>query len=147
MTHIVFIDSNFAGIEGMQRAAALGYQFSAVMAETLMHYHMNDTTRGALAAADRVVWLDRTSDPVRLGAALRKSVADGPIDAVISHLEYCVEPLAQVCAELGLRYTNPGAVRLARNKHLGRARLDSAGVPSARFAFARTVDEAVAAFR
>lgn len=147
MTHLVFVDSNFAGIGGLSRAKALGYQFSAVMSEGLMLYHMNDATRRALAGADRVLWIDRTTDRTQLAGALRQILAERPIDAVISHLEYCVEPLAQVCVELGLRYTNLDAVRLARNKHLCRERLRSARVPSARFAFARTLDEAVAGFR
>lgn len=144
MSHLVFVDSNFSGIEGLRRARALGHSFSAVMSEGLMLYHMNDATRQALAGAERVLWLERTTDPVDLGGALRRILAERPIDAVISHLEYCVEPLARVCAELGLRYTSADAVQLARNKHLCRARLRDAGVPSARFAFARTVDEAVA---
>jgi biotin carboxylase len=147
VTHLVFVDSNFAGIEAMSRAEALGYRFSAVMSEALILYHMNDATRRTLAGADRVVWIERTTDPTQLAGALRRILTECPIDAVISHLEYCVEALAQVCVELGLRYTNLDAVRLARNKHLCRARLDSAGVPSARCAFARTLDEAVAGFR
>jgi biotin carboxylase len=146
MTHLVFVDSNFSGIEGMRRARELGHRFSAVMSEGLVLYHLNDATRRILAGAERVLWIDRTTDPVQLGGALRRIAAEQPIDAVISHLEYCVEPLAQVCVELGLRYTRADAVRLARNKHLCRARLRDAGVASARFAFARTVDEAVAGF-
>lgn len=147
MTHIVFVDSNFSGIDGLRRAKALGHHVSAVMSEGLILYRMNDATREALAGADRVLWIDRTTDPLQLGGALRQLLAERPIDAVISHLEYCVESVAQVCAELGLRYTDLEAVRLARNKHLCRERLHRAGVPSARFAFARTVDEAVAGFR
>jgi biotin carboxylase len=146
VTHLVFVDSNFSGIEGLRRAKALGYPFSAVMSEGLMLYHMNDATRQALAGAERVLWIDRTTDEGQLASALRQIRAERPIDAVISHLEYCVEPLARVCVELGLRYTSANAVRLARNKHLCRAQLRDAGVPSARFAFARTVDEAVAGF-
>lgn len=147
MTHLVFIDSNFAGIDGMNRAKLLGHQFSAVMSENLMHYYLNDETKRVLATAERVLWIERTTDPSQLAGALRQIRAERPIDAVISHLDYCVEPLAQVCAELGLRYTSAEGARLARNKHLCRARLDSAGVPSACFAFARTVEEAVAGFR
>ncbi len=147
MTHVVFVDSNFTGIEGLRRAKALGHQFSAVMSEGMMLYRMNDATRRDLAGANQVVWIERTTDPIQLAGALRQILAEGPIDAVISHLEYCTEAVAQVCLELGLRYTNVDAVRLARNKHLCRARLDSAGVPSARFAFARTLDEAIAGFR
>jgi biotin carboxylase len=147
VTHLVFVDSNFAGIEALGRAKALGYQFSAVMSEGLILYHMNDATRRILAGADRVLWIDRTTDPTQLAGALRRILAERPIDAVISYLEYCVEALAQVCAELGLRYTNLDAVRLARNKHRCRERLHGADVPSARFAFARTLEEAVAGFR
>lgn len=147
MSHIVFVDSNFAGIDGMNRAKRLGHRFSALMSEGMNHYHMNDATRAVLATAERVLWLDRTTDPAQLAAALRQIRAEQPIDAVISHLEYCVEALAQACGELGLRYTSAEGARLARNKHLCRARLDSVGVPSARFAFARTIDEAVAGFR
>jgi biotin carboxylase len=147
VTHLVFVDSNFAGIDGMNRAKVLGYPFSAVMSEGMLNYYMNDEARRVLAGAERVVWVERTTDAAQLAGALRQIRAERPIDAVISHLEYCVEPLAQACAELGLRYTSAEGARLARNKHLCRARLDSAGVPSARFAFARTVDEAVAGFR
>lgn len=147
MTHVVFVDSNFAGIDGMRRASELGHEFSAVMSEALILYHRNDATRRVLASAHRVLWIDRTTDPGQLIGALRQILAERPIDAVISHLEYCVEALALACAELGLRYTSADAVRLARNKHRCRARLHSAGVPSARFAFARTLDEAVAGFR
>ncbi len=147
MSHVVFVDSNFCGIEGLRRSRELGHQFSAVMSETLQHYRLNDATRRVLASAERVLWIDRTTDPAELAGALRRIAAERPIDAVISHLDDCVEPLAQVCAELGLRYTGAEGARLARNKHLCRERLHSAGVPSARFAFARTVDEAVAGFR
>jgi biotin carboxylase len=146
LTHVVFVDSNFAGIEGMRRAKELGYKFSAVMSEGMMLYHMNDATRRILAGADRVLWVDRTTEPAPLNTALRRIHAEQPIDAVFSHLEHCVEALSQAAAELGLRYTNVEAARLARNKHLARERLRSAGVPSARFAFARTLDEAVAGF-
>jgi biotin carboxylase len=147
VTHVVFVDSNFAGIDGMRRARALGHQFSAVMSEALILYHMNDDTRRVLAGAERVLWIDRTTDRIQLAGALRQILAERPIDAVISHLEYCVEALAEVCVELGLRYTSVDAVRLARNKHHCRERLRRAGVPSARFAFARTLDDAVAGFR
>jgi biotin carboxylase len=147
VTHLVFVDSNFSGIEGLRRCRELGYQFSAVMSETLQYYHLNDATRRALAGAERVLWIDRTTDPIQLAGALRQILAERPIDAVISHLDDCIEPLARVCLELGLPYTGAEGARLARNKHLCRERLDSAGVPSARFAFARTVDEAVAGFR
>jgi biotin carboxylase len=147
LSHVVFVDSSFSGIEGMRRAKALGHQFSAVMSDGLVMYHMNDETRGVLASADRVLWLDRTTDPAQLVRALRQILAERPIDAVISHMEYCIEALSKACAELGLRYTNVEAVRLARNKHLARERLRNAGVPSARFAFARTLDEAIAGFR
>ncbi len=147
MTHLVFVDSNFAGFDGMRRAKALGYQFTAVMSESLQNYQLNDATRRVLAGAERVLWIDRTTDRTQLADALRQIVAERPIDAVISHLDDAIEPLAQVCVELGLRYTSAAGVRLARNKHLCRERLQSAGVPSARFAFARTLDEAVAGFR
>jgi hypothetical protein len=146
VNHLVFIDSNFSGIEGLRRARELGHRFSAVMCEGFIPYPMNDATRRVLASAERVLWIDRTTDPTQLAGALRRILAERPIDAVISHHEHCVEPLSQVCVELGLRYTNVEAVRLARNKHLARERLRSAGVPSARFAFARTLDDAVAAF-
>jgi biotin carboxylase len=147
VNHVVFVDSNLTGIEGLRRAKELGHRFSAVMSEGFVAYPMNDATRRVLASADRVLWIDRTTDPTQLASALRRIRAECPIDAVISQMEFCVEPLSQVCAELGLRYTNGEAVRLARNKHLARERLRSAGVPSARFAFARTVEEAVAGFR
>jgi biotin carboxylase len=147
LTHLVFVDSSYAGIEGMRRAKALGYQFSAVMSEGLLMYHLNDATRRVLATAERVLWIDRTTDPAQLTGALRQLLAERPIDAVISHMEYCIQALSKACAELGLRYTNVEAVRLARNKHLARERLRNADVPSARFAFARTLDEAIAGFR
>ena len=147
MSHLVFVDSNFSGIEGLRRARELGHQFTAVMSETLQYYHRNDATRRVLAGAERVLWIDRTTDPIQLAGALREILAERPIDAIISHLDDCIEPLAQVCVELGLRYTSAEGARLARNKHLCRERLQSAGIPSARFAFARTVDEAVAGFR
>lgn len=147
MTHVVFVDSSYAGIDGLRRCRELGHRFSAVMSETVQMYPMNDATRGVLATAERVLWIDRTTDPDQLAGALRQILAAQPIDAVISHLDECVEPLAQVCVELGLRYTSAEGARLARNKHLCRERLRSAGVPSARFAFARTVDDAVAGFR
>jgi biotin carboxylase len=147
VNHIVFVDSNYAGIQGLRRAKELGHRFTAVMSESLIQYPMNDATRRVLASAERVVWIDRTTDPALLAGALRQILAERPIDAVISHLDDCIEPLAQVCVELGQRYTSADGARLARNKHLARERLRSAGVPSARFAFARTIDEAVAGFR
>jgi biotin carboxylase len=147
LAHIVFVDSSYSGIEGMRRAKELGHEFSALMSEGFVMYHMNDATRRVLASADRVLWLDQTTDPVQLTRALRQILAERPIDAVISHMEYAVEATSKACAELGLRYTNVEGVRLARNKHLARERLRSAGVPSARFAFARTIDEAIAGFR
>lgn len=147
MSHLVFVDSNFSGLEGVRRAQALGHHVSVLLSEGLMLYHMNDATRAVLRGAERVRWLERTTDPAQLTAALRACAAERPIDAAISHLEYCVEPLAEACVELGLRYTSLDAARLARHKHRCRARLDEAGVPSARFAFARTVDDAVAGFR
>ncbi|MBC7976206.1 MAG: hypothetical protein H7138_14635, partial [Myxococcales bacterium] len=115
MTHLVFVDSNFCGIEGMARAQALGHQYSAVMSQELVLYHMNDETRRVLAGAERVLWIDRTTDPFQLAGALRQILAERPIDAVLSHLEYCVEALSQACVELGLRYTSAAGVRLARN--------------------------------
>lgn len=147
MTHIVFVDSNFSGIEGLRRSKELGHQFSAVMSETLLHFYMNASNRAVLAEAERIVWVEHTTDPVHLTTALRQIMAERPIDAVISHLDDCIEPLSTVCAELGLRYTNANGARLARRKHLCRERLQRAGIPSARFAFARTVEEAVAGLR
>lgn len=147
MSHLVFVDSNYAGLAALRRAKALGHEVTVVLQDQWQLYPRNEETERTFAAVDRALWAPTTTDASILRDVIARIRAERPVDAALTTLEYCVEPLAEVCRDLGLRYTPHPAVRLARNKHLCRDHLDRHGIPSARHAFASTVEEAVAAFR
>lgn len=144
--HIVFVDSNPAALEALRCAKEMGHRVSFIQSHTPV-YPSDERTRALLSHADLCVDGVATTDAVAVAAALKECHAAHPVDVVTTQFDMAVEAVALACRATGLAGPAPEAVLTARRKDRCRAALRDAGVPSAWFATAATVDEALAAAR
>lgn len=90
---------------------------------------------------DEVIDVD-TSDLDRCVAAARSLAEREPVEAVLAIVEHSVTAAAAVAEALGLPGLGSHAALLARDKYRMRTAFAEAGLPSPRFALARSVEEA-----
>ncbi|HMB51687.1 MAG TPA: biotin carboxylase, partial [Thermoanaerobaculia bacterium] len=127
--HVAFVESNLAGLAAPAAARRAGCRVS-LLYEPTATWLRHPAGRAALAAADRALPLADPYDPGALLAAVRALDAEEPLAALITVLEYCVEPVAAAAAALGLPGTPPSVMATARHKGQTRRRLEEAGLPS-----------------
>src|SRR5689334_2152180 len=126
MAHIVFYDTNEVGLDALRTASALGHRFTFVDPVDFKRYAPTEANSAAIGGAARIVPVRMTAEPETAFAALRRILAEEPIDALIGLNEYSIDALADAAARLGIPFTNGEAVATARRKHLMRQRLDDA---------------------
>jgi len=83
-----------------------------------------------------------TNDAETLAAALARSAAEERFDVVLTFSEYYVAIVAEMARRLGLRYLDPRAAAICRNKAETRRVLSAAGCPVPRFDLALSLGEA-----
>ena len=136
---VVFVESNTSGSGRLfaQAARRLGY-FPMMLAVDPGRYRYVETD-GLHAAIVDTANLDAVVD------ACRAIAAELPVCGVTSSSEYYIGTAAAAARELSLPGPDPGAIATCRDKERQRGVFAAAGVPSASFAGASTIDEAVAA--
>lgn len=145
MAHILFVDMSQAGLHTLRRAVDLGHAVTFIRGTAVEHYTVDDSFRELAERVNRLVEIPDTYDVDALCSAIAAVHAHRPVDAVISQCDPMMEALAEACEELGLRFTSARGVHNARDKGRTRELLEAAGVPSARFAVAHDVEDAVSA--
>jgi cysteine synthase A len=132
--HILMIESNPAGIQGILKALDEKHTVTFLSADP--NFYLHESVHAQKAFTDprcRVIHEPGTFDVARMLETVRKLHAERPIDAVMTYSEYHTIHAAEVAKALGLPGMDPEAARTARFKHLTRAALEAAGVPQPRF--------------
>ncbi len=142
MAHVVFVDSNASGMATIRRALELGHRVGFVRG-VAPFYTDTPASRAILGEVHELVDIASTGDADEVTAALRTIAAQHPIDAVITQTEMRSIPTARAARAIGVRFTDPDAVTTARQKHRTRERVRAAGLASAQFGYADTVEEAL----
>ncbi|EPH46690.1 ATP-grasp domain-containing protein [Streptomyces aurantiacus] len=145
MAHILFADMSQAGLHTLRRALVLGHTVTFIRGTAVEHYTVDDSFRELVGRVDRLVEIPDTYDVDALCSAMAAVHVRHPVDAVISQCDPMMEALAVACERLGLRFTGARGMRNARDKARTREVLEAADVPSARFAVAHSIEDAVSA--
>lgn len=150
MAHLVFVDSTATGLAAFETAQRLGDRVTFVRPRDLLFGELLGMSeaklQAALAHVDQVIEVDSLSPGALVDALAPLNTVD-PIDALITVSEVAVLPVADAAAELGVRCSDPAALRTAVYKDRCRAHLDAHGLRSARHARVTGPEEAAAAAR
>lgn len=143
MTHVVFVDVNRSGVRGLEVALERGYRVSLIRCVAFSGFHGGARTQAVIAELNRVVDITDSSNPDCVAEGIARIQAEEPIDAVICVAHWAVYATALAARRLGLRFTEPEAIRRAYDKLLCRQTLESYGVPSTRYAEVANAEEAL----
>lgn len=132
--HLVVVDSSAYGLELLAAAKQVAGRVTFVSSDLRRGMYARDPRFDELVGAvDEYIRIPDSTDSDEMTRLLAEVHARHPITGVVSVLDVVVPALADATERLGIRYSNPAAVRTTRQKDLCRAALDRAGVPSARF--------------
>jgi biotin carboxylase len=134
MAHVLFADLTTAGLHTVRRALELGHRVTLVLGEAVQYYHPDATFERLRDQVHQVVPVPDAYDVEQLGTAIAAVHAEHPIDGFVCQFDPVFEPLAIVCARMGLPWTSVEGIRTARDKSLTRRALERAGLASARYA-------------
>ena len=138
--HFVFVESNTTGTGrlAVERLLADGQHVSFVTRQPAKYPFL---ARSPAPPALRIEQVE-TNDPAAVEARVREIAADRRIDALLTFSTFYVPLVAQLAATLGQRYLSPRAATTCHEKHLARAALSRAGLPTPDFWLLRSADEA-----
>jgi argininosuccinate lyase len=147
MAHLLVIES-WVGASSLLLPRAiteLGHRFTFVT-RNLHHYLPKPTAAGVhpLLHADHIVRCE-TNDLTALLDFVDRLRSIVAFDGVLTSCDYYLEAAAEVAGRFDLPGPAPQGVRTARVKHLMRAALDAAGLPSVRHRVAADLRDARAA--
>lgn len=145
MRHLVFADTNHAGLFAIRSAKALGYRVGLVRSPDFRPHYAGPLADAVLATVDRIVDVEDSTDEEQLLRALAVLDAGAPVDGAVAVMEYTSLPLARAAERAGIRATPRRAVELARDKAACRRTLEAAGIPSARHARVDRLEQALSA--
>ncbi|MCG6122425.1 MAG: ATP-grasp domain-containing protein [Microvirga sp.] len=150
MGHLVFVDSSTTGLAAFETARRLGDEVTFVRPRDLLFADLFGLAPAKLAAAlvavDRCIEIESLTGSFLL-EALSALHAEHPIDALITVSELAVLPVADAAAALGVRFSDPQALRIAVFKDRCRAHLALHGFRTARYGAVRDLDAALRAAR
>lgn len=131
MKTVVFIETNFSGLDAIRYCNEVGYR-SILVTDSFARFRkwFPAAVMYKLDLADLIVSVDDSNDFDQVRAALEGQV--GQIDALLTFAEIRTAVTAKLCAHLGLRGTNPEAIAIAQDKHRFRQVLLERGADSVR---------------
>ncbi len=145
MSHLVFVESTRVGLRALEVARRLGHRVTFITSHQA-DWLLNDADRADRARhSDALLEVSDTRDPAVLQRALHEAAQGMPVDAALSTLHQYVEPTAIAAAGMGITATSVAGIHNARDKARCRDILRERGLPSARYAVVRTVEDALAA--
>ncbi|WP_018693432.1 ATP-grasp domain-containing protein [Algicola sagamiensis] len=119
MKTVVFIETNFSGLDAIAYCKAKGYR--AVLVTDSFDRFRNwfpEASLSKLDKVDQVVSVQCSSDVDEVVEALQKQVEQ--IDAVLTFAEIRTLTAAVICQRLGLKGAEPESIEIAQDKYLFR---------------------------
>jgi biotin carboxylase len=127
MKTVVFIETNFSGLDAIRYCKENGYR-AVLVTDSFDRFRrwFPSSVLYKLDLADQVVTVKNSNDIDEVRAALEKQV--GTVDAILTFAEIRTLAVAKLCRALGLAGANPAAVEIAQDKHRFRQVLLERGV-------------------
>ncbi len=144
MSHVLLIESKVLGaLDIVTRAReSRGVRFSFLTSDAETYRKAGREFDRDRHQLERLVELCSSTDPDIVLPAVRELHSLDPIDAVVTLNDPHVGIASLVAKDLGLNYSSPESVSLARDKALFRARLAEKDVPQPRFVVVTSLREA-----
>lgn len=116
MKTVVFIETNFSGLDAIRYCKEKGYR-AVLVTDSFDRFRrwFPSSVLYKLDLAAQVVTVKNSNDIDEVRTALQKQV--GTIDAILTFAEIRTHAVARLSRELGLSGCNPAAVELAQDKH------------------------------
>ena len=127
MKTVVFIETNFSGLDAISYCKRMGYR-TVLVADSFKRFQhwFPEASLAKLNMVDQVITVANSNDFEQVLSALRRDLKQ--IDALMTFAEIRTRICARLCRSLALRGTDPRAVEIAQNKHRFREVLREAGV-------------------
>ncbi|CAB3763131.1 ATP-grasp domain-containing protein [Paraburkholderia solisilvae] len=129
MKTVVFIETNFSGLDAIAYCRQNGYR-SVLVTDNFERFRkwFPASSLARLDLVDKVIHVSNSNDFDQVARALRKALAS--IDALLTFAEIRTHIAARLCREFGLRGANPEAIELAQDKYRFRRTLLAKGADS-----------------
>ncbi|GAB7525817.1 ATP-grasp domain-containing protein [Paraburkholderia sp. 2C] len=131
MKTVVFIETNFSGLDAIAWCKQRGYR-SVLVTDNFERFRkwFPASSLARLDLVDKVIHVSNSNDLELVSKALRDEL--DPIDALLTFAEIRTHIAARLCREFGLRGANPDAIELAQDKYRFRRTLLAKGADSVR---------------
>jgi biotin carboxylase len=129
MKTVVFVETNFSGLDAIRYCKEHGY-FSVLVTDSMERFKkwFPASCLHKLDLVDKVITVKNSNDFTEVLEALKKNL--NKIDALLTFAEIRTKVVAQLCQELGLKGANPESIVIAQNKGLFRTVLLESGADS-----------------
>lgn len=119
MKHIVFIETNFSGLEAIQYCHAKGYQ-TYLITDSLERFErwFPESDLKRLDLVSKIISISDSNNESEILQVISEQIKH--VDAVITFAEIRTKITAKIAGQLGLSGTNPKAIETAQNKSVFR---------------------------
>jgi biotin carboxylase len=131
MKTVVFIETNFSGLDAIAWCKQRGYR-SVLVTDNFERFRkwFPASSLARLDLVDKIIHVANSNDLELVSKALRNELDS--IDALLTFAEIRTHIAARLCREFGLRGANPDAIELAQDKYRFRRTLLAKGADSVR---------------
>src|ERR1700754_842597 len=131
MRTVVFIETNFSGLDAIAYCKQRGYQ-CVLVTDNFERFRkwFPASSLARLDLVDKIIHVANSNDLELVSKALRNELDS--IDALLTFAEIRTHIAARLCREFGLRGANPDAIELAQDKYRFRRTLLAKGADSVR---------------
>ncbi|HEY4139499.1 MAG TPA: ATP-grasp domain-containing protein [Casimicrobiaceae bacterium] len=131
MKTVVFIETNFSGLDAIAYCKQRGYQ-CVLVSDNFERFRkwFPASSLARLDLVDKMIHVSNSNDFELVSKALRSELDS--IDALLTFAEIRTHIVARLCHEFGLRGANPDAIELAQDKYRFRRALLAKGADSVR---------------
>ncbi|QZO15126.1 ATP-grasp domain-containing protein [Pseudoalteromonas piscicida] len=140
MKTVVFIETNFSGLDAIVYCKEKGYH-SVLVTDSRERFKkwFPASSLYKVDLADQIISVNNSNDKDEVISALKQQVKQ--IDAMLTFAEIRTHVTSQICRELGLSGANPEAIQIAQNKSKFRQVLIDKGVDDVQYHQINTPDE------
>lgn len=140
MKTIVFIETNFSGLDAIRYCREMGYR-AVLVTDSFERFRkwFPASVLYKLDLADAIVSVDNSNDFEQVSIALKEQV--GEFDALLTFAEIRTAVTAKLCDYFGLRGSNPESITIAQDKYRFRQILLEHGADTVRAVRINTVEE------
>ncbi|UFJ43135.1 ATP-grasp domain-containing protein [Brevibacillus humidisoli] len=142
LAHIMFIESNPIGFEGIRRAKERGHRITFATTD-LDYYHRRNQLQPVLQSIDKIIELPSYDDMDQAEAEIRKWLGGDQLDSIMTFNELHVAVAAQMAARFGLQGLPPQVARNARDKWKSRMLLQEQGIAVPRYQYVSDLEESL----